>query len=47
MWAHFKIVGFFKFGSTVKKLLIVEKLHIRHYRHKNNVKNGANAIFQY
>jgi len=46
MWAHSKIVGFFKFGLTVKKLLIVEICHPRHCRHKNNVKNGAYAIFQ-
>jgi len=43
MWAESKRVGFFKFGSTVKKLLIVE---ICHHRHKKNTKNGAYAIFQ-
>jgi len=47
MWAHSKIVGFLKIGSMVQKLFDVEKLHMRHYRRKNNVKNGAYAIFQH
>jgi len=35
-----------KFGSIVEKLLNVEKCPLRHYGHKNNVKNGAKGIFQ-
>jgi len=31
----------------VQKLFEVEKLHMRHYRQKNNVKNGAYEIFQH
>jgi len=47
MWADFKTLSFLKIGSTVKKLFIVEKLHMRHYRQKKNVKNGAYATSQH
>jgi len=47
MWADFKTLSFLKIGSIVQKLFDVEKLHMRHYRQKNNVKNGAYAIFQH
>jgi len=47
MWADSKTLSFLKIGSMVQKLFDVEKLYLRHYRHKNNVKNGAYAIFLY
>jgi len=37
MWADFMVQKFFN----------VEKLQMRHYRQKKNVKNGAYAIFQH
>jgi len=45
MWADSKTLSFLKIGSMVQKLFDVEMDHPRHYRHKNNVKNGAHAIF--
>jgi len=42
---RFQTLSFFKIGSMIQKLFDVEKLQIRYYRHKNNVKNGAYAIF--
>jgi len=45
MWADSKKLSFLKIESMVQKLFDVEKLHMRHYRQKKNVKNGANANF--
>jgi len=47
MWADSKTLSFLKIRSMVQKLFDIELLHMRHYRHKNNVKNGAYAIFQH
>jgi len=47
MWADSKTISFLKIGSMVQMLFDVEKLHMRHYRQNNNVKNGAYAIFQH
>jgi len=47
MWADSKTLSFLKVGSMVQKLFDVEKLHMRQYRHKNNVKNGAFAYFKH
>jgi len=47
VWADFKTLSFLKIGSMVQKLFDVEKLHLRHYRQKNNVKNGVYVIFQH
>jgi len=47
MWADSKTLSFLKIGSTIQKLFVVEKLHMRHYCHKNNIKNGTYAIFQH
>jgi len=46
MRADYKTLWFLKIGSMVLKFFVVEKLHMRHYHQKNNVKNGAYAIFQ-
>jgi len=46
MWADSKTLWFLKIGSMAQKLFNVE-LFIYYYRHKNNVKNGAYAIFQH
>jgi len=45
MWADYKTLSFLKIGSMVQKLFNIEKLHMRYYRQKKNVKNGAFAIF--
>jgi len=47
MWGDSKTLSFLKIGIMVQKLFDVEKLHMRHCRHKKNVKNGAYAIFQH
>jgi len=47
MWADSKTFSFLKIGSMVQKLFDVEKLQMRHYRQKNNVKNGTYAFFKH
>jgi len=44
MWADYKTLSFLKIGSMVQKLFDAVKLHLRHYRQNNNVKNGAYAF---
>jgi len=46
MWEDSKTLSFLKIGSMVQKLFEVEKLQMRHYRNKKNLKNGAYAIFR-
>jgi len=47
MWANSKTLWFLKIGSMVQKLFVVVNLHMHHNRQKNNVKNGAYAIFKH
>jgi len=45
MWADSKTLWFLKIGSMAQKLFDVEKLHMRHYRHKKNVKMAHMQFF--
>jgi len=40
MWVDFKTLSFLKIGSMVKKLFVIEKLHMRHFLHRSFGGNG-------